>query len=424
MAFYDKNIITCVEIGTSKICALHGTCDKAGNPVILGFGQTSPEGSVCKSDIVDYQTVTNALEKALADADQSAGRDFERKNVYCLLNGAGIFSRQGEGNVVIYDADHKVKQSHIDEAVKKAQSLSLPPDQVHLNSFDSYFLLDSCRIKQNPMGSQASRLDAYLHIVSAERSRVEMLRAILKELGFESNVSCVFSGVTSAYAALRTDEKQQGVLLIDMGAGVTDYLLIQKDGILASGVLPVGTENVANDLAIGLEISIDQARRFLNESKLEDYRSSGAAYVEFSGAVQDTKRRIPLGSFEKIIELRLRETFTIIREQIDSKGLLTKAENGLVFCGGGATIQSAVDSLRGVMGMHVRKGESIGISGAMTGMEIPYRYTALLGLLKFAAEIENSSFSEGGIRKVGDVLEEFGESFFRKGKDVTKGFKV
>ena len=68
MAFYEKNIITCVEIGTSKICALHGTCDKAGNPVILGFGQTSPEGSVCKSDIVDYQTVTNALEKALGDA--------------------------------------------------------------------------------------------------------------------------------------------------------------------------------------------------------------------------------------------------------------------------------------------------------------------------------------------------------------------
>ena len=98
MAFYEKNIITCVEIGTSKICALHGTCDKAGNPVILGFGQTSPEGSVCKSDIVDYQTVTNALEKALGDADQSAGRDFERKSVYCVLNGPGIFSRQGEGN--------------------------------------------------------------------------------------------------------------------------------------------------------------------------------------------------------------------------------------------------------------------------------------------------------------------------------------
>lgn len=128
MAFYEKNIITCVEIGTSKICALHGTCDKAGNPVILGFGQTSPEGSVCKSDIVDYQTVTNALEKALGDADQSAGRDFERKSVYCVLNGPGIFSRQGEGNVVIYDADHKVKQSHIDEAVPEgAKSLPAPP---------------------------------------------------------------------------------------------------------------------------------------------------------------------------------------------------------------------------------------------------------------------------------------------------------
>ena len=209
-----------------------------------------------------------------------------------------------------------------------------------------------------------------------------------------------------------------------MGAGVTDYLLVQKDGILASGVLPVGTENVANDLAIGLEIGIEQARRFLNESRLEDYRASGAAFIELSGTVQNTKRRIPVGSFEKIIELRLREIFSIIREQIDSKGLTSKIETGVVFCGGGATMQSAVEALRGVMGMHVRKGETLGISGAMTGMEIPYRYTALLGLLKFAAEIENSSSTESGFRKVGDVLEEFGESFFKKVKDVTKGFKV
>ena len=424
MAFYDKNIITCVEIGTSKICALHGTCDKAGNPVVLGFGQTSPEGSVCKSDIIDFQTVTNAMDKALADADQSAGQDFERGKVYCVINGPGVFSRQGEGNVIIYDADHKIKQAHIDEAVGKAQSLSLPPDQVHLNSFDSYFLLDSCRIRQNPLGAQANRLDAYLHIISAERSRVEMIRAVLKELGFESDVNCVFSGISSAYAALRADEKQQGVLLIDMGAGVTDYLLVQKEGILASGVLPVGTENIANDLSIGLEISMEQARRFLNESKLEDYRASGAAFVEFSGNVQNTKRRIPIGSFEKIIELRLRETFSIIRELLESRGLAAKIETGIVFCGGGAAIPSALEAVRGVMGMHVRKGETLGVSGAMTGMEIPYRYTALLGLLKFAADIENSAAAEGGLRKVGDVLEEFGESIFRKVKDVTKGFKI
>ncbi len=424
MAFYEKNIITCVEIGTSKICALHGTCDKANNPVILGFGQASPEGSVCKGDIVDHQTVTNALERALGDADQSAGYDFERKKVYCVLNGPGISSCQGEGNVVIYDKDHKIRQDHIDEAVQKAQSLTLPPDQEHLNTFDSYFLLDSCRIQQNPLGAQANRLVAYLHIISAERSRMEMLRAILKELGFESNVLGVFSGVASAYATLRADEKQQGVLLIDMGAGVTDYLLIQRDGILASGVLPVGTENVANDLSIGLEISMEQARRFLNESKLEDYRTSGAAFIEFSGMVQNTKRRIPIGSFEKIIELRLREIFSIIREQIDSKGLMSKIETGVVFCGGGATMKSAVEALRGVMGMHVRLGETLDTSGAMTGMEIPCRYTALLGLLKYAVEIENSNFSESGFRKVGNVLEEFGENFFKKVKDVTKGFKV
>ena len=146
-------------------------------------------------------------------------------------------------------------------------------------------------------------------------------------------------------------------LLLAGGDGTLNYLinLIMTCGPdIPVAVLPVGTENVANDLSIGLEIGIEQARRFLNESKLEDYRASGAAFVEFSGTVQNTRRRIPIGSFEKIIELRLRETFSIIREQLETRGLLSKIETGIVFCGGGAAIPAASEALRGVTGMRSR----------------------------------------------------------------------
>ena len=102
MAAHDKNLITCVEFGTHSVRALHGTRDKAGNPVVLGVGQEPTEGAVCKGEIIQAKQAAAALGKALATADQSAGIVNERRSVYCIVNGPNITSRQGEGQVFIY----------------------------------------------------------------------------------------------------------------------------------------------------------------------------------------------------------------------------------------------------------------------------------------------------------------------------------
>ena len=91
MATYDKKLITCVEFGTHSIRALHGMCDKAGNPVVLGVGQEPSEGCVCKGEVINSQQAATILGKALADADKSAGIVNERRRVYCIVNGAGRY---------------------------------------------------------------------------------------------------------------------------------------------------------------------------------------------------------------------------------------------------------------------------------------------------------------------------------------------
>ena len=422
MAAYDKNPITCVEFGTQAVRALHGTCDKAGNPVILGLGQVPSEGAVCKGEIVQSRQAAAAIGKALAAADKSAGIASERRNVYCIVNGSGIVSRQGEGQVFIYADDHKIHQNHILEAVNKAQNLSLPPDQVLLGSFDSYFLLDSRSRVSNPEGMTATRLDAFLHIFSMARKPLEILRSILREQGFEERIEFVFSPVAAAYGVLQEKEKDNGVLLIDLGAGVTSYIVIRHDGILASGALPVGTDNIANDLAIGLDMSIEQCRRILIDDKLNRKIRSGEPYIETGGPVSGTKRKIPVGSYERIADLRLQEIFSILRERLDPRTCTPQLDTGIVFCGGGAMIPAARESLEKVMRMPVRPGLPINLSGAMTELENPLRNAALLGLLKYAIAAESDRKNPG--MRLGDALEDFGENLFRKVKDFTKVFKI
>lgn len=422
MATYDKNLITCVEFGTHSVRALHGTRDKAGNPVILGVGQVPSDGAVCKGEIVQPDKASAAVAKALTAADKSAGIVSERRSVACIVNGACVSSRQGEGQVNIYSDDHKIHENHITEAVNKAQNLSLPPDQVILGSFDSYFLLDSRTRVSDPHGMTASRLDAFLHIFAMAGRPLETTRAILREQGFEDRIEFVFSPVAAAFGVLQENEKNDGVLLIDMGAGVTSYIVIQHDGIIASGALPVGTDNIANDLSIGLDLGIDQCRKMLIDPKLARKILSGEPYIETGGPVSGTKRKIPVGSYERIIELRLHEVYSILRERLDPDTRAPQMSAGIVFCGGGAMIPAARKTLGEVMRMQIRPGSPTGFSGAMSELEHPLRNAALLGLLRYVTVIGADRDSQG--MKIGDALEDLGENFIQKMKAFTKVFKI
>jgi len=425
MAF-GKSSITAIEFGTTKVCALHGGRDRNGNPVVYGFGERSCENAMSKGDIVDFPALVNVLAKALEDADKSAGFDYDRGSVYCVLSGPGVSSRQGAGEVFIYNEERKVGEEHIKEAVEKAQSFSLPPDQAVLNAFDSYFLLDARRKTKNPLDQTATKLNAFIHIILAEKNQTDNFRSALKEFGFEGEVTPVFGAVASAYGVLSRDEKEQGVLLVDLGGGLTDYLMVQDDGVLISGVVPVGMENLANDLSIGLDLNIAQCRKILSDGRLSAIRSEGGAFVELSGNVAGTTRKIPLSSFEKIIELRLREIFSIIKAEVDARSLGHLIGSGGVLTGGGACLPDALDMFRNVFGFHVRVGGPGGFSGAVTGLDTP-KHTAILGLLKYAVDMEaneQGSGLTGGFMKVTDALDGVTKSIFRRLKNATGSLKI
>ena len=427
MPFYDKNIVTLFEFGTSKISVLHGCRGADGVPEVISFASRSSDSCVVKGAITDYNKALKIMGEVLAAADKmnpDASNSSDRRKVYFLVGSPGVTSRRGEGSVIVAGSLRKVTAEHIFDAVERARNITTSAELVNIGTYDSYFMLDRNQKVHNPCGMVAGQLDAYVHIISDERKRIESVNTMLRESGFDRGGEGVFTAVADAFGCLTSDEREHGVCLVDFGAGVCSYILVSGEGVYLSGVLGVGTDNIANDLAIGLDLPFDYCRRFLSESKLEELRGRGLSELEYTVQGTGRVRRIPLDSFEKIMDFRLREIFTILREKFEERNSMSLVGAGAVLCGGGAGIPSALNIMKDVFSVRVRRGEPSGITGSMTAFEgrMPAS-CAILGLLKYALESGEDEAS-GALDNVKDALNDFTDRVIRSvGVSIGKVFK-
>lgn len=393
MPRYGKKIYTLLDFGSDKIGVMYGAANEAGKPEVLAYAQKSGEGIVHKGEITDYNKLLRTLAAAFKEADKALRiRGGERGKVVYLLNGMHVSSRQGVGSVSITGNGKKITPEQWDEAVNRAITPPASPDRRNFGIYDSYFVIDGHIRVKDPTGEMADRLDAHVHLLSTDINRIDKINALLREVGFEQGGEPMYSAIAPIYGALTVDERNLGALVIDMGAETTSYAVVASDGVLASGMIPVGTYNAANDLHVGLDLPFEFCRSFLRERQMEKLRSSGVNFLEYAGSPAGKKRRIPLESFEKICNARLHETFTLIRGALENDELFPLIESGCVLTGGGVMLDGALDLLCDVMGMHVRRGEPADLSGAMNGFtSAPPCYTALWGMLKYAVAGENDS---------------------------------
>lgn len=422
MASGEKNVVTCVEFGTHAVRVLHGMKDRDGSIEILGFGQAPSGDAVRKGEIVQSRAAAAALDKALAEADRTSGNIRARHTVYCIVNGPSVTGVQCKGTASI-GADRKVRKNHVESAVQKAINSFSGQEQTVLNYFDSFFLLDSHTQVQDPEGESASRLTACLHVISVREQVRKSMNDLLRDRGFEEKINYVSAGIASVYGVLQEKEKNDGVLLINLGSGVTSYTAVRRDGILASGVLGVGVDNIANDLSIGLELPMDLCRRMLQDgSDLFSRIGRGDAFLETDGPLAGTKRKIPLGSAETIVSCRLQEIFSILREILEQNGCLHQMESGIVLCGGGALVPTVRQLLSSSMRLPVRLGNPPDSGNIPEELSPPVCYASLLGLLRYA--LDEGDRTASSVKKVGDVLEGFGDQMIRKVKDLMGAFKI
>ena len=274
----------------------------------------------------------------------------------------------------------------------------VPPKCVALHIEPRRYTLDNKHEVPNPLGQRTSLLEVELLSTLCDSSVVDTLANLVAEaLGGEPE-HFAFNGLVNAQAVLDDNDRKSGALVIDLGDGVTEYCLYYGDNCFYAGQKIIGCQHIANDLALGLDLSYAKAKSLLKEhvsaiSKVES-RNIKVTIDDGKGG----KRHLPLASIEKIAELRLRELLEIIKDELKEHKVLDRIGNKIILTGGGALLPDVAKLTREIF-----SNIPVEIGTPKVDMFLPEalnnpRFTTPIGLLLFARD-NMDNFRQTSVRK-------------------------
>ncbi len=393
--FDPASIIVGLEIGTSKVCAVVGEVNDAGVLNIIGVGQAKSRG-VRKGEIVDSALGEEDIRNAIAEAEQMA--DAEIRSVYLGVTGGHIQGFNNRGVHPVVSADREIGEDDVRDVVKNAKAINLPLENSVIHTIRQHFFVDGQDGIQNPVGMLGARLEVDVHVVHGNFNRLQNPIRTVKGLQLDVE-SIAFNGLAAAMALLSQEQKELGALVIDIGAGATEYVVYANGIIKHSGVLAVGGDHLSNDLGIGLGVTMGRAEQLKIEhgsAVVED--SIKGQTVTLASGVGLPDKSVNLEHLRRIMVLRLEEMFQLIDQELSKAGLHDYLRAGVWLTGGGARIPRIEKLAADVFGLPAALGKSNSISGLKSALEQP-EFSTAIGLVKFGSLQQKRRGGSGSLKQ-------------------------
>jgi cell division protein FtsA len=388
--------VVAVEIGSSKTVALVGEQRENGHIMITGMGECRSVG-VRKGEIVDLENAEGCLRNALTSAEESGNIAI---NSICLaLSGGHIQSSINRGTIPVLDTGGEITADDVDEVMEIARAMSLPSDREVMHTICQEFTIDDGRRVTNPEGMEGSRLDLDMLILHGVRSRLHNTVKAARDLQLDID-DVVFSGLASAVSVLTPEQKDSGVIMIDLGGGTTDFTVYADKVVAAAGTLAVGGDHVTNDIVLAFNIPIARAERLKRESgrAFADARDRGHQ-VSLPAEVGFQGRTFSLESLNTVISARVDEILRTVRKHLEERELLNRMGAGVVLTGGGAHLQGIDVLAQQVFGVPCSVGRPQAISGLTTATDAP-EYATCSGLVKYGLRSDRGGQPHGILKKM------------------------
>ncbi|MDD2708328.1 MAG: cell division protein FtsA [Verrucomicrobiae bacterium] len=392
--FFSKRpaLIVGLDIGTSLVKLAVGERRPDGCLTLLGAHHVESRG-LRRGEVMDHNQASSCVFQAIRETEELLNMEIGKVEV--ALTGGHIESANHRGTVPIRSATGQISPDDVEDAVEAARGgVSISEGRVVFHVIRQQYYVDGKDGVANPVGLVGRRLEADTHMVHGVGTRLQnTLQCLHSQDGSLVDVgSHVFSGLASSLAVLGRHEKEMGVILLDIGAGTTEYVAYSKGMIRQMGVLPVAGDHLLNDILLGLKI---QSRR-LGEALIHEHgcvwpEPSGnpeikgkTVSVKTSELLPDRERVIPLEYIHAILYHRMDETLRIVRERLHAQGSLNMVASGVVLTGGVSRLPGIVELTQSVFGMPAVVGIPQGFDGIMERAAQPEMAT-VLGLLKYAA---------------------------------------
>ena len=372
----DKYIVA-LDIGTSKVCVLVGEVNDRGQLEIIGKG-TSPMKGTRRGNIINLDQAIDAVKKAVDEAEVMAGLQIE--SVFVGVAGDHIRSVNSRGVVSIAGKHKEIAREDIDRVIEASKSINVPGELEILHVIPREFVVDGQDGIHDPLGMTAARLEANVHIVTGARTHNQNVLTAVNKAGIAVD-ELVLEQLAAAEAVLTQDEREMGVLLMDIGAGTTDYAVFLEGNVVHTNVLPVGAGHFTSDISVVLRTPMEDAERI---KKRYGCALSSLVTEDDPIEVPTVGGRAPkiLSKHELtgILEPRAAEIAKLVFRDLEKVGLDKEIRSGVVLVGGGAEMDWMVEIVEQIFDQQARKGVPRGLGGLADTVNGP-EWAAPAGLL-------------------------------------------
>ena len=402
------DILVGVEVGTSKVCAVVGEIGREGTLRILGVG-LAPSRGVRKGEIVDLAIATECVHDALADAETNS--DAEIGSVFVATTGSHIRSFNSRGAILIASDRYEIDDDDVQEVAVKAREVNIPTENHFLHSIIQHYYVDGQQGVLNPIGMVGRKLEADFHIIHGVRTRMQNTLRCIRESGVEID-EIVVNSLASAQAVLDEHQKELGAVVIDIGGGVTDYIVYENGVVKHSGVLAVGGDHISNDISLGLRIPLTRAEKLkVDEGSAAIGTGTPGEKITLKNDAGFAGKEVEREILNTIIHARVRENFELIKKQIEPEASLRMLGGGVVLTGGCSLMRGIKEVAESIFELPVHLARDTGVSGPKSVLNNP-QYSTAIGLIKFAQALR-AEVEKPGI--IGSVLERIGGIFRKRG---------
>ena len=402
-----EGVLVGIDVGTSKVCALIGEVGRDGRVTVIGHG-TVPSSGLKKGAVVNIDQTVRSIGDAVEKAERLSGWKIDK--AFVGVGGAQVESLNSTGQVAVSAHDREVSREDILRAIEVARAVAIPSNREVLHVERRGFIVDGQEGVKDPLGMSALRLEVETHIVTAPATAVQNLTKSVAAAGVKIDER-VANALAAAEAVASETEKELGVAIADIGAGTIDLAMFNEGSPFFTGVIPVGGNNVTNDLAIGLKTSLGVAEELKIRHGTCDLKAVGDdEEISVSVLGEEAGRTVSRMEVAQIIEARMRETFELLADQLRSAGA-GMLPAGVILTGGGSQLAGAAELGREVLEMPVRVAGPSSVGGLVETLLNP-SYATAIGLLQWGAQSLNSGETPryesapamGGLGRIRDAL--------------------
>ena len=374
-------IVTGLDIGTTKICAIVAEVTESGIEIV-GCG-TSPSRGLRKGVVVNIDVTVDSIRQAVEAAEAMAAISLD--SAFVGIAGGHIKGINSRGVIAISGKNQEVTKADVDRVIEAAKAITLPADRKVIHIIPQEFIIDDQRGVKEPLGMSGHRLEAEVHIVTGAIASVENIIKCATKAGLEVR-DIVLQPLASSEATLTADEKELGVILVDIGGGTSDIAVFVDGSLRHTAVLALGGDHLTHDIAIGLRTPPQSAEEIKRQRGCALSSLVGSEEVVEVPSVGGRKPRLlSRRMLCEIVQPRMEEIFSLVDRDVRRAGFMEQAAAGVVVTGGSSIMEGVPELAEQLFDLPVRLGMPTGVGGLKEVASSPM-YATGVGLALYGAE--------------------------------------